>query len=112
MFDILEVALKQDVETANKLMEERGTKLVRFRCARVQQVITVSREEGIPEARTNVYFSLSPGTITVTFQSDEKFSIVPSLKPDGNCKMMVGSEELEMWQVCRKALESLIFGTT
>ena len=68
---------------------------------------------GIKEAE-GVVFERIKGSITVAAVDPKGnevplFAATPSLAPDGDCKLEVNGDSLELWQVSRKALEPLFF---
>ena len=59
---------------------------------------------------TAVRFSLQADRITISAYG-EQYSVRPTLNDEGKCKLRINGEmeELEQWQVRRKALERLFF---
>lgn len=113
VFELLDAAAKQDVESVHRLLQEtRNSKLV-FQHSRVGKTIVVTRErmDTKEDPTSSVTFSLSQNDIVVKKGEKEMFHVVPSLNPVGDCKMNISGEEFEVWQVCRRALEDLFFGT-
>jgi hypothetical protein len=111
MFEVLANAVKQDVESVVELLKEARDAKTIFAYKRDRAVITVSREKtnaiGPPET---VVFSLSSSVITVERSDGTQFLVSPSLNQEGKCKMTIDGHELELWQVCQKALDALFFG--
>lgn len=57
-----------------------------------------------------VEFALTKdGTIQVGRRDNLLFTAVPTVSNDGKCRLKVGNDELELWQVRKKALEDLFF---
>jgi hypothetical protein len=61
-------------------------------------------------ASGSIDFVCSDTGITVFGYGKSQFTATITLNKDGQCKLRVGSEELEQWQVRRMALEDLFFG--
>ena len=47
--------------------------------------------------------------LVVTTDAGIKFEATPVLNVEGACKLVVNDSELDLWQVCRRALEDLFF---
>lgn len=112
LFGTLATAIKQDVDTANELLQEIGNKHQSFKYNRDRNVITVirSRRTVTNEIEQHtVEFTVSSIAITVSRDEAKQFSAIPSLSTEGKCTMIAEGDELEIWQVCRKALEDLFF---
>jgi hypothetical protein len=111
IFEVLANAVKQDVESALQLLKEARDAKTVLTYKRDRAVITVTREKtniiGPPET---VVFSLSSSAITIEQSNGTQFLVTPSLNQQGECKMTVDGHELELWQVCQKALGGLFFG--
>lgn len=58
-------------------------------------------DHGVVFVLDNGRFSVRHGTAT--------FYVLPTLDKHGACKCKVGAEELDPWQVLKKALEPLLF---
>ncbi|MBZ5609867.1 MAG: hypothetical protein LAP38_16525 [Acidobacteriia bacterium] len=112
MFEALDVALKQDVESVQRMLQERHNSKLVFQHARVGNAVVVTRErmDAANPGTDTVQFSLTSAGITVQRDNTMRFVIVQSLNTEGTCKMNVDGQELEIWQVCHKALDGLFFG--
>lgn len=73
-------------------------------CFCVMRDVGKTRKEGVE-------FCLAGGKITVknTRSGGVSFTVSLTLNNDGECRLRVDNEELEQWQVRRKALEALLF---
>lgn len=115
IFLLLSEVVESDVKAIMELPGRNGT----YQRTRVSETkFAVSRTQdfgGGIKQDDGVIFERASGAIVVTAKfagSDERqlFSAKPSLEPNGDCRLEVNDESLELWQVSRKALEDLFFG--
>jgi hypothetical protein len=113
LFDALNVATKQDVESVTQLLQEARNSRVYIQHLQDRRVITVLRQcsdvVDPDQSQVTVRFVLSSHEIAVERQGTKMFSVIPSLNANRECKAMVNNQEYEVWQVCRMALDELFF---
>lgn len=111
VFEKLKAQIKSDVDS---IKSRRNSRLNEVEFTNngnnfVVALITVS-PGNIVDA---VSFTLRENEILVTdMRERELFRAMPSIDDDGDCILMVGDKECELWQVRKKALEKLFFRTT
>ena len=113
VFQILAEVVDSDVKAANAL-NRRGVTFHVNRDARGKLIVARNRDLGGFSDVTIVVFELEPGRIVVTRKTaniDDKtlFSAAPSLNEQGQCLLEVAGDQLQLWQVSRRALEDLFF---
>ena len=105
LFRQLQVAVERDVDIANALNVGSGAKFAvsihgdRFVVTRQQE------DEGVSAVKV----VLGKTRLVVTTDAGIKFEATPVLNVEGACKLVVNDSELDLWQVCRRALEDLFF---
>lgn len=111
IFKELELGTQNDVDAINSQRPE-GVH-IKFSVSKVSgDHFSVVREATNFPPIYAVDFALSEDEIHV--EGDERINVdfvaTLTLTNKGECRLRVGSEELEQWQVRRKALEQLFFG--
>jgi hypothetical protein len=101
----LESGVKSDVD-ARKEIPPANSEGVSFKASKEGDRLVVTRTEG-SEVR-KVEFSVNQNAILVAGDT-ANFEATPGLNITGDCTLMVEDQELELWQVRRKALERLFF---
>lgn len=108
LFRQLQVVAEGDVETAKELPDKvRSGAKFELSSGGGRFIVTRQQENGDVH---NVKFILEKAQIVVDKGAGVTFTAKPSLNTEGACKLRVRSADLELWQVCRMALEDLIFG--
>jgi hypothetical protein len=108
-FKQLEQGVRDDIEAIQKLYPEDTTQYA-ITTGRNRFDISIVREPMTALISDQVGFELSKDRITINGTNDVAFSAQLTLNHEGRCKLRVGDDELEQWQVRRMALEKLIFG--
>lgn len=101
VFNHLRLLAKDNVETRNA----QATDMAGFTATNGS--FSVWSKAGLPHERHAVDFALDGKTITVRGYAE--FRITLTLNNQGLCKCKVGTEELDPWQVLKKALEPILF---
>lgn len=101
----LSAGIKNDALTRDEIERKSGTNL-HFEFMDLPSVVLVTRREG--ERSQKVEFTLGADDITVDGYGG-RFTAAPGYNSTGDCTLIVHGEELELWQVRRKALELLFF---
>jgi hypothetical protein len=96
-----------EVDTSARDKMAAGKEAVRFRTFTEAGVFGVV-VEGINIFHT-VKFTATTYEITVLQDDEPKFSGTVALGKDGQCRIKVDNEELELWQFRYRALETLFF---
>jgi hypothetical protein len=113
VFKALELGAREDVETVTSLVmphERVSFSVVASHCR-----FSVIREDGatpaspIPRSR-DVNFTVEGQEIVASKGNKILLRAAITLNNEGQCKLKIGDEELEQWQVRRMALEELFFG--
>ncbi|MGA3095215.1 MAG: hypothetical protein ABSF25_02075 [Bryobacteraceae bacterium] len=110
LFQQLRVAVKRDVDSMNAVLAQAGRPVqCQFGDFSNRFLVMISGN-GFPMRRAE--FALSPSGISVEVDKPKQktFSAIATLNPDGDCRLVVNNQELELWQVCRLGLEDLFFG--
>jgi hypothetical protein len=108
-FERIFAGVKSDVDARNAVSKEDPEGLV-FESSREGNRILVIRG-GNQQAVRTVTFALTPADITVERDGGENLiRATPGLSNPGDCTLTVESQELELWQFRRMALENLFFG--
>jgi hypothetical protein len=116
MLKALHDGASQDVEAAEECLPERSE--VSFSISQLNNKrFSVSRcDDPMTMIATSVDFVREQDRITVSHTTNEGatllFEASITLNNRGECRLKVGNEELELWQIRRKALETLFFGGT
>jgi hypothetical protein len=108
LFKQLQVAVEGDVAAANELPNNVRSD-AKFEVSPREGRFVVTRQHDDDGVRA-VKFILEKAQIVVDKGAGVSFTAKPSLNTEGVCKLRVHSTDLELWQVCRMALEDLIFG--
>jgi hypothetical protein len=109
LFQQLRVAAKRDVDSMNAVLAKDGRPVqCQFGDYSDRFLVTISGN-GFPMRRAE--FTLKPSEIVIETDKpkEQKLSAVASLDQDGVCQLVVEGQRLELWQVCRIALEDLFF---
>jgi hypothetical protein len=106
VFKLLEIGVRRDVDVANAIAKEGGEPTTFS--VKVQGNYCVVMREHV-EGFESVEFLLEQDRVSVKEKNETKFFGTPSLNADGECRLFVGNAELELWQFCKRALESLFF---
>ena len=117
-FQVLSEVIDSDVKAANAL-KRNGLEFKINTEPRGKLLVIRDQDYAGFHGFTAIVFDLSADKITVTERKGATpearlmFSFVPSLNIDGECMYRIeGQEELlKLWQVSRKALEDLFFGS-
>jgi|HubBroStandDraft_6_1064221.scaffolds.fasta_scaffold614201_2 hypothetical protein len=109
VFKELEQGVRDDVEAIQKLFPEDPARYA-ITGGRNRFTVSVVRDPMSSLISDQVGFELSKDRITIHGTNDVTFTAELTLNRDGRCKLRVGEDELEQWQVRRRALEKLIFG--
>jgi hypothetical protein len=107
MFGLLQADAQKNTDTMEALATARGTPLGLQCIVNTGSFVVVRR---LLVGEIGVRFTLSDDQILVESQGvDVHFSARLTLNNDGECRLLVGEEELDRWQVLRRALEPLFF---
>jgi hypothetical protein len=111
VFKALEQGVRHDVERANGLVGPHDELRFSFTKSFAKH-FTVNRiDDPIKSVGRAVDFIWSDDTIEVRNQNNEVlFTAHLTLNNEGQCKLRVEDQELELWQFRRMALEKLFFG--
>jgi hypothetical protein len=106
VFKALELAVKEDVDAINSLLKPGSG--MSFAVANYgKRFSAVCEVNHYPS--NSVDFILEEDGIQIGESGNIKFRATLTLTNSGRCKLKVNGEELEQWQVRRKALEDLFF---
>lgn len=111
IFQILSEVVDSDVKAMNGLHLTNLTFSLSSEAMR-KIVVIRGRRRLETTVEVKVVFELLPDRIKVSQGSELVFFAVPSLSEEGECLLDVDGETLRLWQVSRKALESLFFEYT
>jgi hypothetical protein len=112
-FESLLQLAKANVDTVNAAKEKSSGRSDAYLQATVPGVFAVAR--GVPGAGP-------PKVVRFRLERDDAIAVEPhgvpmegfqgtlTLNNEGECRLKVGAEELDLWQVLRRALEPLFFG--
>jgi hypothetical protein len=105
----LKSGVKADVDEANISMEPQGYKTRSFDVhENGDNRFSVMRSE--QAGAVTVEFANRQGYIEITTLDKKTLQVTPALNADGECHVMLGAQELQMWQLRRLVLEPLFFG--
>lgn len=106
MFELLGLEASSNVEVMNSLLADRGSNLWEF--VTTNAAFSVSRREFT--GLVGVRFALRGNQIHAEGQG-VKVSLMASLtlNDEGECRLLVGAEQLDRWQFLRRSLEPLLF---
>ena|SRR5579871_4857159 len=112
VFKALELGVREDVDNIKGLINPKEN--IRFGVESSNRYFSVVRVDNpITGIGWSVNFRCLLEHITVNLGSDKgeelMFTASVTLDNDGRCKLKVGEENLEQWQVRRKALEGIFF---
>ena len=106
IFKTLELGVKSDIDEINSLI--RPGVLLEFHIAshgtRFSAICEVNGQHS-----HSVDFGLKNNEILVAENNVAKFTATLALTNIGKCKLQVNGQEMEQWQVRRKALETFFF---
>jgi hypothetical protein len=115
VFQSLQAGVQSDVNDMQPMLPTDGRIRLEFNIHNVNtfSVSRIDSSSGFVVGES-VVFNLSAETIDVHLRDNKEnrklFSAAITLDDDGNCKLKVGENSLEQWQVRRTALERLFFG--
>lgn len=109
VFKALSLDVEEDVKARNALRPANAP--YEFSVAVNGNHFTVLLEGklGGNGVRKAVKFSLAEHGISVLDDQGKEFQVTLSFTEAGECKLRVGEQEREMWQVRRMALEDILF---
>ena len=106
MFERLQLGVTADVKARNEL---RNGEPIKFRVEYRGGTFAAHREQAA--TFSSVHFALGPeGEILITHDGATIGIATLTLNNEGQCRYVVNGEELEEWQLRKKALEKLFFG--
>jgi|SRR5271169_6739144 len=113
IFKALELGVCADVDAVKVLLRPEGGST--FSIVASYKRFSVIREEAASSksplgSSRDVNFVLEGHEIVISEGNRERFKATITLNNEGQCKLVVGQNELEQWQVRRMALEELFFG--
>jgi hypothetical protein len=106
IFKTLELGVKSDIDAINALILP-GV-MLKFHLASHGSRFSATCEVNGQHSHS-VDFGLKDNEISISEDNTPKFAATLALTNTGACKLRVGNEELEQWQVRRKALETFFF---
>jgi hypothetical protein len=106
VFKELRLQVEEDVKTRNGLRPDNSP--YEFSVAENGPDFTVTLEA--KDVRRSVTFSLAEHAISVRDNRGEMFEVTLTFDDDGQCRLNVNKNQLDLWQVRRRALEELLFG--
>jgi hypothetical protein len=104
VFQDLHMGVQGDVRKMNEIRKEeafgtrptdRPNRFIAFRMDDLMRVVHFALEPTLIEIRDGV--------------SGQSFDVGITLNDEGQCKLRIGGDELEQWQVRRRVLEALFF---
>lgn len=111
MFEHLRIGALANLAERNATIQEPGRVSDRFQLTETNKGRLFTVFDSWGQDRRAVDFSLDLETIHVGVHlpSASEFQATLTLNNEGLCKFKVGDDELDTWQVLKKALESLLF---
>ena len=110
-FQKLAVDVEEDVGIFNSRFTLESPQAIVFRKRAEYPMFSVHRR--LPAGTVKVVFSLKSDRIEIEDECGvQALSVIPFLADSGRCKFQVGGEEIEQWQLRRKALEAILFKPT
>jgi hypothetical protein len=107
VFKELRLRVEEDVKTRNALRPDNSP--YEFSVAENGPEFTVLLEA--KDVHRSVTFSLTEHAISVRDdKANQAFDVTLTFSDGGECKLNVGKDERNLWQVRRMALEELLFG--
>jgi hypothetical protein len=108
IFKALELGVREDVEAIKALL--RPHEDIRFSVQTARSRFSVVRvDDPMRSISESVDFELAQPQIIVRNDDGVILTATLTLNNEGQCKLKVGNDELEQWQVRRMALEKLLF---
>jgi hypothetical protein len=105
-FKTLELGVESDIDSINALIQP-GVMLKFYLAKNGKRFSAVCEVNGTPSH--SVDFGLKDDDIVIAENNVVKFTARVTLNNVGACKLQVNGEEMEQWQVRRKALENFFF---
>jgi hypothetical protein len=103
IFRKLKAAAARDVDSINAIFAETKT-------ASVVELSELSDRFLVIKQGRSAEFKLTASSISINVDEGRReLAAVPALNPEGDCRLLVNGNELELWQVCRLALEEIFF---
>jgi hypothetical protein len=107
VFKELRLQVEDDVKTRNALRPDNSP--YEFSVAENGPDFTVTLEAG--DVHRSVTFSLAEHAISVRDdKGDQMFEVTLTFDDEGKCRLNVSKNQIDLWQVRRRALEQLLFG--
>jgi hypothetical protein len=108
VFKELAVEIEDDVRAINQFPRWPHEEPIESGLNRDGSILFVRRGQSV---RPVVKLILGQTRIEIIDEvSNQTLSVTLTLNDEGRCKLRIGTEELEKWQVRRRALEALFFG--
>lgn len=105
VFELLHLEAKKNVETFNDATQ------LKWEFAAQNEIFSIVRRES--SGVVGVRFMLIDPEIEIEGQGvDVRLTATLTLNDAGECRLRVGKEELDRWQLLRRALEPLLFRAT
>jgi hypothetical protein len=108
VFEKLRLQVKDDVQTRNaQLKDKRANYSLKFISTDASFGVTTVADS---TPSNTISFKLTDATIAVFNTRDEKlFEAMLTLNDAGECRLLVGDKEMELWKFRQKALQGLLF---
>src|ERR1700693_1816609 len=107
VFKELMLQVEEDVKTRNALRPDNSP--YEFSVAENGPDFTVTLEA--KDVHRSITFSLGEHAILVRDDKrDQMFEVTLTFSDEGECRLNVGKDQRDLWQVRRMALEELLFG--
>jgi hypothetical protein len=106
VFTTLRLGVESDVEEINALIQP-GIQMKFYVANHGKRFAVICEVNGAPSHE--VEFGLRDNDIVIVENHTVKYEVGLTLNNAGVCKLQIDGEELEQWQVRRKALEGLFF---
>jgi hypothetical protein len=108
VFKELRLQVEEDVKTRNALRPDNSP--YEFLVAENGPEFTVTLET--KDVRRSVTFGLAEHAISVgDNMGNQMFEVTLTFNDEGECRLNVSKDQLDLWQVRRMALEDLLFGS-
>jgi hypothetical protein len=105
-FKTLQLGVQTDIDEINSRIQP-GIQMKFYLANHGKRFVAVCEVNGAPSHE--IEFGLKDDSIVVVEDRAVKFEAHVTLNSAGECKLQVNGEEMEHWQVRRKALEGLFF---
>jgi hypothetical protein len=105
-FKTLELGIQSDIDAINALIQP-GIQMKFYLAAHGKRFSVVCEVNGTPSH--SIDFGLKDDEIVIGENNAVIFTARLTLNNAGACKLQVNGDELEQWQVRRKALENFFF---